>query len=251
MMMNNRLWHIVGVLLVAIALTVAFPGAAFANADGADTDTTTIPAVESVVPEESKEPEPPAVPVPLTPDGNLTLVDDISGSEAGDKQFITVITKSGNYFYLVIDRAGDSENVYFLNLVDETDLMALLEDADAAMTTTPGAANTTPEPVAPQPEPTPEPEPEGGINMGLILAVIALLALGGGGALLYIKVLKPKSGASGKVDISELDEYGYGDELDDFISEPDELDFAESNQDTETDGAAFEDGDEPEVEDVR
>ncbi len=62
--------------------------------------------------------------LPFTPDGNLTLVDDM---EKEDKQFITVQSKNGNFFYLVIDRSGDAENVYFLNLVDEADLMALME----------------------------------------------------------------------------------------------------------------------------
>ena len=71
----------------------------------------------------------------LTPDGNLALIDDIlDGSyysseeigEGGKMQFVTVETKSGNVFYLVIDHStGD---VYFLNLVDESDLLAPLED---------------------------------------------------------------------------------------------------------------------------
>ena len=74
----------------------------------------------------------------LTPVGNLTLVDDILQDESTasvekleneqkSKQFITVQSKNGNYFYIIIDRSGDKENVYFLNLVDETDLFALLE----------------------------------------------------------------------------------------------------------------------------
>ena len=65
---------------------------------------------ETETPAESSE--------PLTPDGNLTLVDD---TESGDKEFITVQTKAGNTFYLIIDHASDEENVYFLNLVDEED----------------------------------------------------------------------------------------------------------------------------------
>lgn len=80
----------------------------------------------SLIPEETEKTKIDAV--PLTPDGNLTLVDDVSGDQAEDKQFVTVVSKNGNYFYLVIDRAGDRQNVYFLNLVDEEDLLALIEE---------------------------------------------------------------------------------------------------------------------------
>ena len=62
---------------------------------------------------------------PLTPDGNLEIVDDIVHE---DKQFITVKSRSGAEFYIVIDRSRDSDNVYFLNQVDDVDLFALLEE---------------------------------------------------------------------------------------------------------------------------
>ena len=66
---------------------------------------------------------------PLTPDGNLEIVDDIVHE---DKQFITVKSRSGAEFYIVIDRSRDSDNVYFLNQIDDVDLFALLEEDSSA-----------------------------------------------------------------------------------------------------------------------
>ena len=79
---------------------------------------------------------------PLTPKGNLTAVDDVhqvtdtSKSTIQDKEFLTVESKNGNTFYIIIDRSGTTENVYFLNAVDESDLAALLEDEEKAQLTT-------------------------------------------------------------------------------------------------------------------
>ncbi len=72
---------------------------------------------------------------PLTPEGNLTLVDDITSNESytdlaqtQGKQFITVRTRTGDVFYLIIDRSREEQNVYFLNMVDNADLLALVQD---------------------------------------------------------------------------------------------------------------------------
>ena len=70
----------------------------------------------------------------LTPEGNLTLVDDYhtNYSDGSGQQFITLVSKSGNTFYLVIDRnAKGQQTVHFMNLVDEADLLTLMEE-DAA-----------------------------------------------------------------------------------------------------------------------
>ena len=69
----------------------------------------------------------------LTPEGNLTLVDDYQTnySDGSGQQFITLVSKSGNTFYLVIDRnAKGQQTVLFMNLVDEADLLALMEEED-------------------------------------------------------------------------------------------------------------------------
>ena len=70
----------------------------------------------------------------LTPEGNLTLVDDYHTdySDGSGQQFITLVSKSGATFYLVIDRnSKGAQTVHFMNLVDEADLLALMEE-DAA-----------------------------------------------------------------------------------------------------------------------
>ena len=193
-------------------------------------------------------------PFAFTPDGNLTLIDDFlqievpgdEETEQVEKQFITVQSKNGNTFYIVIDRNGETENVYFLNLVDEADLMALMESEDGE-TAAPtcscadkcvvGAINTNceicrtnmsectgkepvvdPEPTEPVEEPTEEPKSTN------FMPIIIVLILGAGGfAVYWFKFRKPKTKTSGS---SDLDDYDFGED-DEGYEEETEIDDAD------------------------
>ena len=156
-------------------------------------------------------------PAPFTPEGNLTLVDDIDGEQANGKQFVTVQSKAGNYFYLVIDRDGEKENVYFLNLVDEADLLALIEEPPVEETPDP-----TPPPVEEEKEPVEEEKPKEKSNSMAILGLFLILGLAGGGAFYYFKILKPKQDNKGT---STLDEYDYEDDEELILDEINEDGF--------------------------
>ena len=121
-----------GALLVSAVLCIGMAAPAFAY----EGDTT--PVEEPVLPEIVEEED--AVTITdeetgaLTPEGNLSLVDDYhtSYSDGSGQQFITLVSKSGATFYLVIDRnAKGQQTVHFMNLVDEADLLTLMEEEDA------------------------------------------------------------------------------------------------------------------------
>ncbi|MBQ9031099.1 MAG: DUF4366 domain-containing protein [Parasporobacterium sp.] len=137
----------------------------------------------------------------LTPDGNLTLVDDVGKTTGAGKQFVTMVTKNGNYFYLVIDRDDKGEStVHFLNQVDERDLFSLMDEDEAAAMKEELAAEEAARqaaenpPVATPAETEPEvQEPEKKSAGSMIPALIVLLlVLGGGGAFFFLQLTKKK-----------------------------------------------------------
>lgn len=239
-MKNKRFFTTLLTLCAALMVMGGFSVTAYAQVpEGADDATDD----SGVIYEEPKKEE------PLTPDGNATLVDDFGGN----KQLITVTTKNGNYFYILIDRDDEGENtVHFLNQVDEADLMALMEDGEptaqppAVCSCTgkcePGQVDvscpvcsvnlTACSGKAAEPEteePMEQPEKKTGTG-GLLVFLIVALA-GGGGAFYYFKIMKPKQDVKGGTDLDDFD----FDDYDEDEPEPD---------DAEGDGGGTEDDEE-------
>lgn len=173
----------------------------------------------------------------FTEDGNLVTRDQLY-NKATNKQFITVQTSGGSTFYIVIDydkptdEDGEQYHTYFLNMVDEADLLAALEAAGGELPAcsctekcAPGAihtdcevcavnmtecAGTAPEP-APVTEPAeePEPEPQQKNNTGTLLLILAVAVLGSGAGW-YFKIYRPKH------EKAAVPEEDYSEELADY-----------------------------------
>ena len=175
----------------------------------------------------------------LTPSGNLTLVDDFGERNGEGQQFVTLVTKNGNYFYLIIDRdEKGEETVHFLNMVDERDLFALMEDdekaayesqmaaeqaakeaaekaaAEAAASSQSGESETQ----KPEDEPAKESKKT---NLAPILIIIVLMAAAGGGWF-FMQTKKKKKAESAPdpdADYTDDDEEDYGAGSDQEISD--------------------------------
>ena len=151
---------------------------------------------------------------PFSMGGNMKTV-DLLYSKATNKQFITVQTRKGETYYLVIDydkpldKDGEQYETYFLNLVDDRDLFGVVSKDE----------QPTPEPTAtPTPKPTAEPKPEAErtTDSTAMMALMLLVVLIAGGAAAFV-VLGKKRDAQPR----------YNTELDD---DDDEEEIGEENE---------------------
>ena len=194
-MRKQKQISVLTLLAVMLLSVTAFSSPALANGEPVAT------------PAATPTPTPATTTKTLTPEGNLTLVDDVASASSSDKQFITVVTKSGNYFYIIIDRASESENVYFLNKVDEADLMEILKEVGYEIDVAP-----TPTPTA---RPTAEMESLDATNDeksgGASLVLIGIFAAVAVGAFIFFR--KRKSAQKSTPRMEDF-EYDYDDDLD-------------------------------------
>ena len=175
----------------------------------------------------------------LYPQGNMTIVSDISGEAAKEKEFITVVSKNGNYFYIIIDRGADGENtVHFLNKVDEADLLSLLSECEREAYLQAQQPAATPEP-SPTPTPTPTPTPAPSqepqsiysdakveARATVLIGLIALMAV-----LIILFLRSKKGGKSSAKGSVNLDDYDFGD--DDEIEDENYVNFEKYDPDAE------------------
>ena len=147
----------------------------------------------------------------LTPDGNLTLVDDIGPVTGEGQQFITLVSKAGNVFYLIIDRDEKGvETVHFLNLVDERDLFTLMEEDEQTayqeQLAAEAAAKEAAEKAAQEasqgeteaePDADKDKDKESGKKGNMLpLLLIPLILAGAGGGWFYLQTKKKKQAAN-------------------------------------------------------
>ena len=174
-------------------------------------------------------------------------------SETG-KEFYTIQTASEKVFYLIIDRDGEEEVVYFLTEVTENDLLNVTADngetlpknsaaLESAIPVTEGALpnnngeqgkeeELTEEPAedgdeinTEEPEPEPEKPEENPMATYIILGIVAVAAIGGG---YYFKVVRKKKEEFLDEDDDEEDEEEEYD--DDEEKEGSEDDFFEDKE---------------------
>lgn len=230
------------ITIAALLCMAAFSLPVSANADVSDSDELSVnDSVESYT--------------PLTPSGTLTVIDDVhqlnDEDTIEDKQFITVQSKNGNTFYIIIDRSGTAENVYFLNAVDEADLLALIDDETTVQTTASvcictdkcelGSVNadcsvcsvnkdnclgTASELTETTEDETSETSQSSSSSL-IILIVFALI--GAGGAFYWFKIRNKKSSTKGATDPQELFED------DDYEIEDDDAEDADASDEESED----------------
>ena len=235
-----------GALLVSVALCAGMAAPAFAYG-GEPVEEVEQPVLTSTTDEEDVVTVTDEETGALTPEGNLTMVDDYhtSYSDGSGQQFITLVSKSGATFYLVIDRnAKGQQTVHFMNLVDEADLLALMEEeaADAYTAEKEAAAQAELDRLKAEEEAkkvaeeaaTAEPPKENKVTKyaGAFLGVVALIALAAGGGFYFYRQQMQKK----KAEKEALDpDANYTEDKGDFeipTDVPDE-DETSAEQDTE------------------
>ncbi|MGI6096287.1 MAG: DUF4366 domain-containing protein [Lachnospiraceae bacterium] len=181
------------VLMTAVMMIFGSQATAYAYVDQgteAAQEETTTETAEPVVEDDHTEENGDPFSVP----GNGEVRDDITDDSS--KEFLTIQTKNNNTFYIVIDRAATTNNVYMLSQIDENDLKEFLDkDQQQSLETAPSVVledehtDDTESDVSVEETQTDKPD-KAATNSGLF--IILLLAVAGVAGYYYFKIYKPK-----------------------------------------------------------
>ena len=171
-------------------------------------------------------------------DGNGEVLDNIMDEKSG-KEFYTIVTANNNTYYLIIDHASSTKNVYMLSMIDENDLKEFLSEEEPEV-----PEDTGKTPTVDFGEDTKDEEPSGDDKQkepkkdnNILGTVVIILALGAvaGGVYFYFKIYKPKKEAQ---IVDEDMEY-----VDDgvTVNEDDVSENEDVNADTYVDELTFDD----------
>ncbi|MFI3326016.1 MAG: DUF4366 domain-containing protein [Clostridia bacterium] len=200
-------------LILSLTLILSISFTAFATEVELEEDTTETESTETETTETYS--------YSLTPDGNLSLVDDVTVDEDSEEtQFITVQTSDGSYFYIVIDKTSSSNNVYFLNLVDEADLYAVLNDETVTLDIIEEYAESEEivlEPTITEKETVTETTTTNNTTNIILIVAVAVILIGAGAFYFFKFYKKDKS-----------------DSIDNFIEIDDDIEFGKENQEETT-----------------
>lgn len=148
--------------------------------------------------------------------GSAQVKDDIK--DGSSKEFLTIVTKNNQTFYLVIDRSATTDNVYLLSNVDENDLEEFLDEAAgnrgeeaSPSVLLPELTREQEETTAVKEEETEEKEKKGFFtNSTGFMLVVLLAVLAGLGCGYYFKIYRPRMQEEDDSDNEGLeDDQGY------------------------------------------
>ena len=171
-------------------------------------------------------------------DGNGEVLDNVMDEKSG-KEFYTIVTANNNTYYLIIDHASSTKNVYMLSMIDENDLKEFLSEEEPEV-----SEDTGKTPTVDFGEDTKDEEPSGDDKQeepkkdnNILGTVVIILALGAvaGGVYFYFKIYKPKKEAQ----IADEDMEYVDDGV--TVNEDDVSENEDVNADTYVDELTFDD----------
>ena len=171
-------------------------------------------------------------------DGNGEVLDNVMDEKSG-KEFYTIVTANNNTYYLIIDHASSTKNVYMLSMIDENDLKEFLSEEepeapeDMGKTPTVDFGEDTKDEEPSGDDKQEEPKKDNNI-LGTVLIILALGAVAGC-VYFYFKIYKPKKEAQ----IADEDMEYVDDGV--TVNEDDVSENEDRNADTYVDELTFDD----------